>query len=133
MAEGATAHIPIDVMELILMHIYPKSAVRLSITCKEWRATAPRYDPTMGRTPWLVKFNQDCKCSCILQSVVDEDTSCKTFSSKSLPLFHLGWLVTSTLQLYNLSVQSLLTGIMVPPSSQVLYSIFSHVIIPIQL
>lgn len=31
----------------------------------------------MGKTPWLVKFNQDDKCSCILQSVLDEGMSFK--------------------------------------------------------
>lgn len=108
--EDATTYIPIDIIELILMQMNPKNAVRLSTACKKWRTTAPSYDPTMGKTPWLVKFNHDNKCSCILQSVLDEGTSFeirlpKLFLRSALHYFTSdGWLLRhckDTISLYH--------------------------------
>ncbi|CAL9153612.1 unnamed protein product [Musa hybrid cultivar] len=66
--------IPIDIVESVLMHMNPKDAVRLSTTCKKWRATAPRYDPTMSKIPWLLTIADDFYT---LQSIMDENMSFK--------------------------------------------------------
>ncbi|CAL9086243.1 unnamed protein product [Musa textilis] len=72
--KAVTRSIPIDIVESVLMHMNPKDAVRLSTTCKKWRATAPRYDPTMSKTPWLLTIADDFY---ILQSIIDENMSFK--------------------------------------------------------
>lgn len=56
------------------MHMNPKDGVRLSTTCKKWRATAPRYDPTMSKIPWLLTIADDFYT---LQSIIDENMSFK--------------------------------------------------------
>ncbi|CAL9756483.1 unnamed protein product [Musa acuminata subsp. burmannicoides] len=72
--KAVTRSIPIDIVESVLMHMNPKDAVRLSTTCKKWRATAPRYDPTMSKIPWLLTIANDFYT---LQSIMDENMSFK--------------------------------------------------------
>ncbi|CAD5174479.1 unnamed protein product [Musa acuminata subsp. malaccensis] len=72
--KAVTRSIPIDIVESVLMRMNPKDAVRLSTTCKNWRATAPRYDPTMSKIPWLLIIADDFYT---LQSIIDENMSFK--------------------------------------------------------
>ncbi|THU46170.1 hypothetical protein C4D60_Mb09t02130 [Musa balbisiana] len=73
-ANGNSRYISIDLVESVLMHMNPKDAMRLSTTCKEWRVTIPQYDPTIRKTPWFFTIMRSTN-SCILRSVVNEDTS----------------------------------------------------------
>ncbi|CAL9150302.1 unnamed protein product [Musa hybrid cultivar] len=94
-------YIPIDIIESFLMRMNPRDAVRLSGTCKEWRAIITRFNPTMRNTPWLL-VTKIFKNSCRLQSVVDKEVSFKIrfhgFPS-TRTLFHgcsHGWLVSDS-------------------------------------
>ncbi|RWW23917.1 hypothetical protein BHE74_00010992 [Ensete ventricosum] len=73
---SVNGYVPVDVVELILMRMNPKDAVRLSTVCKDWRATAARYDPTMSTTPWLLTMTLS-NTTCRLQNVVDKEVSFK--------------------------------------------------------
>lgn len=134
----SSTYIHIDIIELILMQMNPKNIVRLNTTCKKWRTTTPRYDPTMGKTSWLVKFNQDDKCSCILQSVLDEGMSFeiklpKLFLGKA---FHYFTLMVGYLDVVNIPYLCIIpshTHYGYLPPLKVLNGVFLHVIIPIEL
>ncbi|CAL9774341.1 unnamed protein product, partial [Musa acuminata subsp. burmannicoides] len=94
-------YIPVDIIESFLMRMNPRDAVRLSGTCKEWRAIITRFNPTMRNTPWLL-VTKIFKNSCRLQSVVDKEVTFKIrfdgFPS-TRTLFHgcsHGWLVSDS-------------------------------------
>ncbi|CAL9124221.1 unnamed protein product [Musa acuminata var. zebrina] len=73
---SVNGYVPVHLVESILMRMNPKDAVRLSTVCKDWRATAARYDPTMSTTPWLLTMTLS-NTTCRLQSVVDKEVSFK--------------------------------------------------------
>ncbi|URE15036.1 F-box Kelch-repeat protein [Musa troglodytarum] len=71
-----TRHIPIEIVEALLTSMNPKDAMRLSVACKDWRATAAQFDPTKWKTPWLITTEfQNPTCS--LRSVVDKEITFK--------------------------------------------------------
>ncbi|WOK96381.1 F-box/kelch-repeat protein [Canna indica] len=69
-------YLPVEIVELVLARMNPKDAVRLSTACKDWRATAARYDPTLKKTPWLLTMMLS-KTNCRMRSVVDKEVSFK--------------------------------------------------------
>lgn len=107
-ANGNSRYISIDLVESVLMHMNPKDAMRLSTTCKEWRVTIPQYDPTIRKTPWFFTIMRSTN-SCILRSVVNEDTSFEIklpcYSSERIFIDNVlhGWLVIQDvmISLYN--------------------------------
>ncbi|CAL9181156.1 unnamed protein product [Musa hybrid cultivar] len=74
--QRAMAYIPVDVVELILMRMNPKNAVRLGTSCKDWTAAAARVNPTKRKAPWLL-VQTNSNTTCALQSVTDPKVSFK--------------------------------------------------------
>ncbi|CAL9075364.1 unnamed protein product, partial [Musa acuminata var. zebrina] len=131
--KAVTRSIPIDIVESVLMRMNPKDAVRLSTTCKNWRATAPRYDPTMSKIPWLLIIADDFYT---LQSIIDENMSFKI----EIPSFFRGrkfngdashgWLVLRSKQSDIVSIESFLSGTVGPPALERPGPFFLHMSSP---
>ncbi|RZR97025.1 hypothetical protein BHM03_00026153 [Ensete ventricosum] len=72
----STRYIPMDIVKCLLASMNPKDAVRLSVACKDWRAAAAEFDPTMWKTPWLITTQFE-NPTCSLRSVVDKEVTFK--------------------------------------------------------